>query len=38
MGEFLLIDVKLYFLSNTYLTSVHPTAMWLQCNRLITGA
>ena len=32
--------VKLYifFLSNTYFTSVYPTAMWLHCNRPITGA
>ena len=24
--------------SETYFTSVYPTAMWLQCNRPITGA
>ena len=29
---------KLANLFNTYFTSVYPTAMWLQCNRLITGA
>ena len=27
-----------FFLFNTYFTSVYPTAMWLQCNRPITGA
>ena len=30
--------VKVFFLFNTYFTSVYPTAMWLQCNRPITGA
>ena len=27
-----------FFFLNTYFTSVYPTAMWLQCNRPITGA
>ena len=32
-----LIRSVYFFLSNTF-TSVYPTAMWLQCNRPITGA